>query len=155
MNGHNTVAQHLINFSDTDTIASWSGRNASPQLTDSTMGSYHAQMISLFLLHLYAKNWIAPWFLASYGPRTGYCIFIQPIVAIVLHPDKTLLCPFPDVWWLHFVKFVPYANHAFSLDTNTAMPLWGTRTRVMTNKCNLTSAHAWQYICDDFKGLGE
>jgi hypothetical protein len=63
---------------------------------------------------MFPKYLITLTILSSWGSRNGYCIYIQLIMAIVLHPHTTVLCPSHD-WWLPLcVNFVRYMNCAFS-----------------------------------------
>jgi hypothetical protein len=70
-------------------------------------------------------------------------------MVIVLHPRKTLLHPLPDVWLSLCVKFVPYINGSFSLDTNPAMLSCGTRTTASTNEWDMTAEHAFSCLCNE------
>jgi len=73
-------------------------------------------------------------FSTSLESEKAYRICIQLVAAIVLHPHKALLCRLPELWLPLFVNFVPYLNRAFSLDSDSAMSLLGTRTRASTNE---------------------
>jgi len=78
-------------------------------------------------------------------------IFIQLVTAIVLHPHETLLCPLSDLWLSLCVKFVPYMNCAFCLDSDPAMSWRGESTRAETKQRNMTAEHAYSCLCDELK----
>ena len=107
---------------------------AAMQCTFSKMGSYHSRRISLILLYPFAKCLLTLSISTSYGSRKAYHTCIQLVTVIVLQPHNTLIHLLPDLWLSLFVKFEPYMNHAFSVDTNSAMSSRGTRTRVRTNE---------------------
>jgi len=95
---------------------------------------YRSRRISLILLDTFTKCSIALSISTSFGSRKAYCICIQLVMAIVLHPHKTLLHPFPELRLSLFVQFVPYMNHALLLDTDLATLSRGTRTRARTHE---------------------
>jgi hypothetical protein len=135
MNCRNNVKKRLDGLLPTHTITSrLSSEKAAPRFTFSKKGSYHSRRISLILLHTFAKCLLALSISTSLGSRKAYRICIQLVTAIVLHPHKTLLRPLPDLWLSLYVKFVPYMNRAFSLDTDSATSSRGTRTRARTNE---------------------
>jgi len=72
-------------------------------------------------------------------------------MAIVLHTHNTLLRPLPDLWLSLYVKFVPYMNRAFSLDTDSLRSSQGTRTSARTNQWDMTAEHAFSCLCDELK----
>jgi len=80
-----------------------------------------------------------------------YCICIQLIMVILLHPHRTLLHPLPDLWLSLVVKFLHYMNHAFPSDTNPAKSLWGAGSCSMTHEWDRAAEHAFSYLCDEFK----
>jgi len=110
--------------------------------------SYNCYRISLIVL---AKCIIALSFSTSVESRKAYCICIRLIAAIVLHPHKTLLCSFLDVWLTIFVKLVPCMNRAFFLDSDPLMSLRSSRNRPRTTKWDMTAEHALSYLCDELK----
>jgi len=133
MNCHNNVKKRLDGLLPTHTIISrLSWEQAAPRFPFSKKGSYLSCRISLILLHTFAKWLVALSFSTSRGSRKAYRIWIQLVTAIVLHPHKTLLHPLPYLWLSLYVKFVPYMNHAFSLDTDSATSSRSTRTRART-----------------------
>jgi len=135
MNCRNNVKKRLDGPLPTHTIPSWlSSEKAAPRFTFSKKGSYHSRSISLILLHTFAKCLLALSISTSLGSQKSYRICIQLITVIVLHSHKTLLRPLPDLWLSLYVKFVPYMNRAFSLDTDSATSSRGTRTRARTNE---------------------
>ena len=119
MNCCNNVKKCLDGLLPTHTITSWlSLEKAALRFNFSKKGSYHSHRIVLIHLHTFAKCLLALSISTSLGSRNAYSICIQLVPAIVLHPHKTLLCPLPDLWLSLYVKFIPYMNHAFSLDTH-------------------------------------
>jgi len=135
MNCRNNVKKRLDSLVPTHTITSrLFSEKAEPRFTFSKTGSYHSRRISLILLQTFPKCLLALSILTSLGSRKTYRICIQLVTAIVLHPHKTLLRPLPDLWLSLYVKFVPYMNRAFSLDTDSATSSRGTRTRARTNE---------------------
>jgi hypothetical protein len=152
MNCCNNVKNRLDSLLPTHIITSrLSSDQAAPRFTFSKKGSYHSCRISLILLHTFAKCLLALSISTSLGSRKAYCICVQLVMVIVLHPHKTLLRPMPD-WWLSlYVKFVHYMNLAFSLDTDSATSSRGTRTRARTNKWDMTAEHALSCHCDGLK----
>jgi len=135
MNCHNNVKKRLDDLLPTHTHTSQlSSEKAAPRFTCFKKGSYHSRRISLILLHMFAKCLLALSIPTSLGSRNADRICIQLVTAIVLHPHKTLLCPLPDLWLSLYVKFVPYMDRAFSLDTDSATSSRGTRTRARTNE---------------------
>ena len=152
MNCRNNVKKRLDGLLPTHTITSrLSSEKAAPRFTFSKKGSYHSRRISLILLHTFAKCLLALSISTSLGSRKAYRICIQLVTAIVLHPHKTLLRPLPDLWLSLYVKFVPYMNRAFSLDTDSATSSRGTRTRARTNEWDMTAEHAFSCLCDELK----
>jgi len=135
MNCRNNVKKRLDGLLPTHTITSrLSSEKAAPRFTFSKKGSYHSRRISLIVLHTFAKCLLALSISTSLGSRKAYRICIQLVTAIVWHTHKTLLCPLPDLWLSLHVKFVPYMNCAFSLDTDSATSSRCTRTRARTNE---------------------
>jgi len=126
-----------------------SSDHPAPPWTFSKAGSYSSRRISLIHLHMFAKCLIALFIRTSLGSQKAYCICIQLITAIVLHPHKTLLCPLPDLWLSQYVRFEPYMYPAFSLDTDQATSLRGTRTRARTIEWDMTAEHALSCLCDE------
>ena len=49
------------------------------------------------------------------------------------------------------VKFVPYMNYAFCLDSDPATASLGSWTRAKTNKLDMTAEHALSSLCDEHK----
>jgi len=129
--------------------SSWD--KAAPRFTFSQMGSYHSGRISLILLYTFATCFFAPSISTSLGSWKVYCICIQLITAIVLHPHKTLLHPLPALWLSLCVKFVPYMNCAFTLDTNRVTSSWGTSARACTNEYDITAENTFSHLCDELK----
>jgi len=76
--------------------ADWSTEKAAPRLTASQKQSYHSHRISLILLPTFSKCLMVLLYSAFLGPWKPYHICIQLVMAIVLHSDKTLLCPVAD-----------------------------------------------------------
>jgi hypothetical protein len=111
-----------------------SSENAAPRLTFSKMGSYHSCRISLILLHTFAKCLLALSISTSLGSCKAYRIGIQLVTAIVLHPHRMLLRPVPLLWLSLYVKFVPYMNREFSIDTDSATSSLVTKLRAWTNE---------------------
>jgi len=135
MNCCNNVKKPLDCLLATHTVTSrLASENAIPRCTVFKTGSYHSRMISVILLRTFAKCLLDLSISTSLGSRQAYVICIQLITAIVLHPHETLLPPLPDLWLSLYVKFVPYMNRAFSLDTDPATSLRGTKTRAWTNE---------------------
>jgi len=135
MNFRNNVKKRLDGLLPTQTIPSrLSSEKAAPRFAFSKKGSYHSRLISLILLHTFANCLLTLSISTSLGSQKAYRICIQLVTAIVLHPHKTLLRSLPDLWLSLYVQFVPYMNHAFSLDTDSVMSLQATRTRARTNE---------------------
>jgi len=135
MNCRNKLKKRLDGLLPTDTITSQlSSENGAARFTFSRQGSYHSRRISLILSQTFAKCLLALSISSSLGCRKRYRICIQLVMAIVLHRHKTLLRSLPDLWLSLHVKFVPYMNCAFSLDTDSATSSRGTRTSARTNE---------------------
>lgn len=126
---------------------------ATPQFIISKKGFHHTWRISLILLHTFAKWLMAISFSTSLSSREAFCICIQLFAVIVWHPDNIVLCPLPPLWLSLFGNFVPYMNPAFSMHTDLAMSLRGTRTRARTYKCDMTAEDAFSRLWDEFKHL--
>jgi len=152
MNCRNNVRKCLDGVLPTHTITNrLSLEKVASRFTFSKKGSYHSRRISLILFHTFAKCSLALSISTSLGSRQAYRICIQLVTAIVLHPHKTLSRPLPDWWWSYYVKFVPYLNSEFSLDTDSATSSRGTRTRARTNEWDMTAEHAFSCLCDELK----
>jgi len=128
-----------------------SSENAAPRSTVSKNGAYLPCWICLILLHMFARCLIALWISTSLRSRQAYCICIELITAIVLRPHKTLLHPLPDLWLSLYVKFVPYMNCGFSLDTDPWSSSWGTDTSARSNEWDMTAEHGFSCLCDELK----
>jgi len=74
---------------------SCSSEKAAPQFSISNTGFDHAGRISLILLHSFPKCLITLSFWTSLESRKSYSICIQLVMAIGLHPHKTILHPLP------------------------------------------------------------
>ena len=131
--------------------AGCSWEKGTPWFTFSKKGSYHSSRISLILLPMSAKCLIALSISTFLGSRNVYCISIQLVMVIVLHPYNTLRHPLPDVWLSIFVMFVPYMKWAFSLDTDPATSSRGMWTRARTNKPDVTAEYCLSCLCDGLK----
>jgi len=128
------IRKNLDGLLNTNTITSrLSSEKVAPRFTFSNKVSYLSCTISL-ILHTFAKCFLTLPILTSLRSRKVYRICIQLVTAIVLHLHKTLQRPLADLWLSIYVKFVPYMNRAFSLDTIPATSSRGTRNRVRTNK---------------------
>ena len=135
INCRNNVKKRLDGLLPTHIITSHlSSEKAARRCTFSKKRSSHSHRISLILLHTFAECLLSLSIPTSLGSRKAYRICIQLVRAIVLHPHKTLLRPLPDLWLSLYVRFVPYMNHAFSLDTHPATSSRGTKTRARTNE---------------------
>ena len=135
MNCRNNIMKCLNCVVPTHTITSrLSSEKAAPRCTLSKKGSYHSRRISLILLHTLVMCLLALSISTSLGSQKEYHICIQLVMAIVLHTHNTLLRPLPDLWLSLYVKFVPYMNRAFSLDTDSLRSSQGTRTSARTNQ---------------------
>jgi hypothetical protein len=135
VNCRNNVMKHLDGRLPTPTIKHrLSSEKAAPRFTFSKKVSYHSRRISLILFHMFAKCLLALSISTSLGSRKAYRICIQLVMAIVLHPHTTLLCALSDLWLSLDVKFVPYINHVFALDTDSATSSQGTRTGARTTE---------------------
>jgi len=131
--------------------AGWPSEKAAPQFTFSKNGSDHSRRISLFLIGTFAHCSIALSFSTSLQSQKVYHSCIQQVTANVLHPYKTLLRAWPDVWLLLFVKFIPCRNHAFFLDTDPVVSLRGTRIRANTTKWDITAQQTVGCLVPEFK----
>jgi hypothetical protein len=135
MNCCDNVKKHLDGLLPTHTITCrLSSEKAAPQFTFSKTGSYPSCRMCLIILHTFGKCLLALSISTSHGSRIACRICIQLVTVIVLHPHKTLLRPLPYLWLPLYIKFVPYMNRAFSLDTCAAMSSQGRRTRARTNE---------------------
>jgi len=130
--------------------AGWSSDKATLRFSFSSKVSYNSHRICHILLHPFAKGLIGNSFSVSLRSRDAYGIGILLIVAMVLNPYPTVLCPLHHLWLSHFVQFVRCLNCAFSLDIEPAMLERGT-TRAMTNEWDMTAVHTVNCHCDEFK----
>jgi len=130
-----------------------SSEKGAREFTFSKTFSNHSRMISLILLHMIAKWLITLSFSTSLGSAQAYHICIQIVVVIFMHPYQTLPRPLPDSWFSIFVRLVPRMHCAFSLDTDLAMTLQGTRTRASTNRWDMIAQDAVSCLCDEYKHL--
>jgi len=85
----------------------WPLEKAAPWFTFPKKGSYRSQRISLILLPTIAQCLIDLSISASLRSQKAFRIWINLIMAIVLHCQKPLLCPLPDLQLSLFVKFDP------------------------------------------------
>jgi len=129
---HQEVSRRSLSYSHLSKPALLGKRHTAIYLFQK--GFYHSHRISLILLHMFAKCLLALSISTSLGSQQAYCICIQLITAIVLHPHKTLLRPLPDLWLSLDAKFVRYMNRGFSLDSDPAMSSRGTTTRARTTE---------------------
>jgi len=124
-----------------------------PQYIFSKKGSYHSHTISPILLHSFGQCTIALSSAALLGSRKAYWNCVQLNMVIVLPCDMTCLHPLCDLWLSLTVKFVPYVNCAFFQGTDPARSSWDTWTRARIHKGDMTAAHAFSCLCDDFNCL--
>jgi len=114
-------------------------------------GLYHYHRISLILHPMFAKCLITLSISTALGSWIANRICIQLVTAIVLHPQNALLHPLPALWLSLSDKFVCYMNCAFSMTTDPAMWLLGTKPSANINEWGMTPEHASSCVCEELK----
>jgi hypothetical protein len=113
------------------------------------MRSYHSLSISVILHHRFGKYVIDVSLWISSESRKSCHISIQHDTAIVLHPNLNLLPALPVLKLLLCLKFIPYVNCVYLLDTDSAMSSRIRKSRARTSEWDMTAECALRWLYDE------